>query len=302
MLKYYRTAFVGSDINEVKKLQRHIKNMAIAAVLNAADLSLCEELFMREDVDVIIVSHFPPAPMAFLLQAMQSKKPVFFEDCYFNVVEIDSLKKLLDQEMIPALHIGSIHRYDPHLAYLQQSIQKNTLGKLYLVKIIKHYINNTVDQALLSALDCVRFVTDQAIKETFVMHGNRTHVISLRLENDVLVVIDLNQQMDYGYDDRIEVLGENGSLAMDNLTAASTMQYNADGNMSEIPLITAAERYTEARQLQLSAYFEALDKNSLQGWLSLHDVLGRLKLVQTIMYTQTSQILENENFSTVVGL
>lgn len=93
MLKNYRAAFIGSNMDEVKKLQRYIKNMTIAMIMNSSDPLDYDEVFTRDDIDVIIVNRLPSAPMLFLLHAQHCKKPIFFEDCYFNLVETESFKK-----------------------------------------------------------------------------------------------------------------------------------------------------------------------------------------------------------------
>ena len=208
MLKKYRAAFIGSDMSDIKKLQRHISNLMITEALDSMPVSDYAQVFARDDIDVIIVSKAPAAPMVFLLQALQSQKPVFFEDCYFSLAELESIKKIIAHQVCSSIQIGFPHRFDPHLAHLQQEIKKNVLGKLYLLKSVQHFAKGEKEQALLRALDGVQFISDQPIKELFSMHGKETTVISLRLQNDTLAVIDLNQQTHYGLINA-SVLGKN---------------------------------------------------------------------------------------------
>lgn len=205
--------------------------------------------------------------------------------------------------MLFSLHIGFMRRFDPHLAHLQQQIKKNVLGKLYLVKLVQHYTIGSEDHAILSALDCMQFITGQSIKEIFSMRNNHATVISLRMHNDTLAVIDLKLQTNHGFDQRLEVLGEKGTLIMDNLSEASTLQSSAAGIMAETILQTNAERYAEARQLQLGAFFQTLNQNTLTGWQNLQDVLNLMEFAQTVTVSATeNKAIFCDSISAAVGL
>jgi myo-inositol 2-dehydrogenase/D-chiro-inositol 1-dehydrogenase len=70
--------------------------------------------------------------------------------------------------------------------------------------------------------------------------------VTLRYANGALGSIDNSRRAVYGYDQRIEVFGSEGSIAVTNRTPDNAIYSNAAGVHSALPLYFFIERYTEA--------------------------------------------------------
>lgn len=63
-----------------------------------------------------------------------------------------------------------------------------------------------------------------------------TAVITLKMENGAIAVIDNSRKAAYGYDQRAEVFGSKGMVAVSNDSTSSAVISNADGVTGEKPL------------------------------------------------------------------
>ena len=66
------------------------------------------------------------------------------------------------------------------------------------------------------------------------------------------------QSTSTGYDQRIEVFGSKGGIAANNLSATRTKLFCSAGVIGEKPFYSFVERYREAYQRQLQAFFDAV--------------------------------------------
>jgi myo-inositol 2-dehydrogenase/D-chiro-inositol 1-dehydrogenase len=85
-----------------------------------------------------------------------------------------------------------------------------------------------------------------------------TVAITLTFASGALGVIDNSRRAVYGYDQRVEVFGEAGMVAVANNTPDTHVFSNADGVHSAKPLYFFLERYTESYVRELEAFVVAV--------------------------------------------
>ena len=73
-----------------------------------------------------------------------------------------------------------------------------------------------------------------------------TAIITLKMENGALAVIDNSRQAVYGYDQRAEVFGSKGMVAIKNDSDSTAVISNEDGVTGEKPQFFFLERYMDA--------------------------------------------------------
>jgi myo-inositol 2-dehydrogenase/D-chiro-inositol 1-dehydrogenase len=73
-----------------------------------------------------------------------------------------------------------------------------------------------------------------------------TAMITLRFENGAIGTIDNSRKAVYGYDQRVEVFGSGGMVAVGNNSPDNHVYMNAAGVHSALPLYFFLERYTES--------------------------------------------------------
>jgi len=85
-----------------------------------------------------------------------------------------------------------------------------------------------------------------------------TAVITLKFANGSIGTIDNSRKAIYGYDQRVEVFGSKGMVAVANNTANSSVYSNEDGVVSEKPLYFFLERYMDSFIAELSDFIDAV--------------------------------------------
>ncbi len=89
-----------------------------------------------------------------------------------------------------------------------------------------------------------------------------TAVVTLRTGSGALCQISNSRRADYGYDQRIEILGSNGALKADNVALSTVAFAGAAGIVSDKPLPFFLERYAEAYRLELDHFVDALTRGA----------------------------------------
>ena len=98
-------------------------------------------------------------------------------------------------------------------------------------------------------------LVDPAIGEAGVFD---TAVASLRMRSGALCQIAGTRRAVYGYDQRIEVLGEKGALHAENVVESTVVFHGPDGILGDKPLPFFLERYAEAYRRELDHFIQAV--------------------------------------------
>lgn len=88
-----------------------------------------------------------------------------------------------------------------------------------------------------------------------------TAVVTLEMEDGALAVIDNSRKAAYGYDQRAEVFGSKGQIAISNDTASSAVFSGADGVTAEKPLYFFLERYLQAYAEEIDRFGDAISND-----------------------------------------
>ena len=89
-----------------------------------------------------------------------------------------------------------------------------------------------------------------------------TAVITLKMENGAIAVIDNSRKAVYGYDQRAEVFGSKGMAATGNDTASAAVISNENGVTGEKPLHFFLERYMAAYAKEIKCFIDAIEKDT----------------------------------------
>ena len=121
--------------------------------------------------------------------------------------------------------------------------------------------------------DMVRFLTGSEVEEVQAMGAVLidpaigeagdvdTAVTTLKMANGALATIENSRQAVYGYDQRVEVFGSQGSAEAGNETANRVILSNGDGVRSDTPLYFFLERYQASFMAELEAFFGSVREN-----------------------------------------
>jgi myo-inositol 2-dehydrogenase/D-chiro-inositol 1-dehydrogenase len=89
-----------------------------------------------------------------------------------------------------------------------------------------------------------------------------TAVVTLQFESGAIGTIDNSRKAVYGYDQRVEVFGSQGMLAVSNNTPDTHIYSNQEGVHSAKPLYFFLERYTESFLTEMREFVECIRKDA----------------------------------------
>jgi myo-inositol 2-dehydrogenase/D-chiro-inositol 1-dehydrogenase len=173
------------------------------------------------------------------------------------------------------LMVAFQRRFDPAFAALQRDVAAGRIGRPHTLRIVSRdsrlppeaflprsggiFMDMTVHD-----FDMSRFLLNLEIEEVyartsrlidpmFERHGDwDTALTSVRFTGGVLGVIGNGRLASYGYDQRVEVFGSSGMLAIENPPEAMV----SAGSDGLAPFF--AERYRDAYRLEMQAFVDAL--------------------------------------------
>lgn len=228
-----------------------------------------EEIFSDPSIEAVVIATPSPLHAELAIAAARAGKQIFTEKpLTFDLARAEDVRRARDEAGV-ILQVGFNRRFDPDIRELRDRVQAGEIGKVEVIEIVNR------DPALPSIdfmrtsgglffdfaihdFDVARFVSGREIESVYSRGAaivdprisefgdvdSATTV--MRLQGDVLVVIVNSRQSNCGYDQRVEVLGSHGSLAVDNRRTSSVVVSSVDGVVQGKPLENFALRYRSA--------------------------------------------------------
>ena len=210
---------------------------------------------------------------------MYSVKPIDHDVAKIKEV-IDALK---DSNV--KYQVGFNRRFDHNFEAVQKAVADGKIGDTHIIKITSRdpeppcadyvkvsggiFLDMTIHD-----FDMVRFLAGCNATEVYVEAAVLvdpaigeagdvdTAVITLKMENGAIAVIDNSRKAAYGYDQRAEVFGSKGMVAVSNDSTSSAVISNADGVTGEKPLYFFLERYMAAYAKEIKCFIEAIENDT----------------------------------------
>lgn len=190
--------------------------------------------------------------------------------------------------------VGFNRRFDPSFFDLKQRVQQGEVGDICLVRITNrdprrpdlNFIPRSGGLFLdfnVHDFDTLRFVSDMEVDSIQAFGANLidpeigklgdidTCVINCKFSNGALATIDASRETQYGYDQRLEVLGTNGGIEAENILKTSVVRRSSQGVTRANLEPTFVERYYLAYQLQMKAFFDYLESTNAESPVDAHD-------------------------------
>ena len=89
-----------------------------------------------------------------------------------------------------------------------------------------------------------------------------TAIITMKMANGALAVIDNSRRAAYGYDQRAELFGSKGMVATSNDTLSSAVISDENGVTGEKPLFFFLERYMASFSEEMRQFVDACENNT----------------------------------------
>ncbi|WP_445733640.1 inositol 2-dehydrogenase [Mariniflexile sp.] len=279
-----------------------------------------EDLVNDKEVEAVVICSPTDFHANHIILAAKAGKQIFCEKPMD--LSLETVKEVLDivEEAGVKLMIAFNRRFDPNFTKVQQMVSQGKVGKPLVVKITSRdpgpppisYIKSSgglfLDMAI-HDFDMARFVVNQEVEEVYATGAVfvdpeigkagdiDTAVTTLTFKNGTIAVIDNCRKAAYGYDQRLEVLGESGMCGSENKLHDNHFYYDANGIHGALPLDFFMDRYADSYFNEMKAFIECLKVDKTppttghDGIMSLAIGLAAKKSLQENRVVKLSEIL-----------
>ena len=260
-----------------------------------------EAVFASPAVDAVLIASSTATHADLLEQGIAANKPILCEKPIdLSLARVNACAKRIAGSKVPIM-LGFVRRFDSGHRAVRQAIVAGEIGDLHQVVITSRdpamapdaYIEvsgGIFRDMTIHDFDMARFILGEEVTEVFAT-GSRlvnlklmekcndydTASIVLKTASGKQCIINNSRQSVYGYDQRVEALGNKGMAISDNRRPHMASLHRADFTGKSAPLLNFfIERYTEAFAAEIGAFVDAIEKG-VPPEVGFED--GRLALV-----------------------
>jgi len=261
-----------------------------AAEKCAADLQIPSavqdhrEIMDNPEIEAVIICSSTDTHAQLIEEAAAAGKHIFCEKPIdFDLVRIDRALEAVDNAGVK-LQVGFNRRFDPNFKRVRDVVAAGKIGAPHILRITSRdpgpppieYVKGSggifLDMTI-HDFDMARYLIGSEVSEIYAAGGVMvdpeigkagdidTAIITLRFENGTIGTIDNSRKAVYGYDQRVEVFGSEGMVAVSNNTPDMAVHSNAEGVHSSLPLFFFVERYTESYIAEMQAFLECIQQD-----------------------------------------
>jgi len=279
------------------------------------------EILNDDEIEIVIICSPTDTHSKIIIESAEVGKHIFCEKPIdLDLGKIRQTIKSIDKSGVK-FQIGFNRRFDHNFKKIKELIKNGSAGNIYLVKITSwdpevppiEYVKVSgglfLDMAI-HDFDMARFLTDSEAKEVYAVGdvfinpavkdaGDiDTAIVTLRLENGAMVVIDNCRKAPHGYDQRVEVLGSKGFVFTSNDTETTAALGTESGIHSEKPFYFFTQRYKDSYINEILTFFDAVinNKNTPVGAVDgLRPVIMGMAAIKSLKENRPVKIEEVEN-------
>ena len=233
------------------------------------------------EIDAVLICSSTDTHAPISMEALKAGKHVFCEKPID--LNIDRINEVIATAKASGkkYQVGFNRRFDHNFVAARKAVQDGKIGEVQIVRISSRdpepppasYVRISGGiflDMMIHDIDMVRFLSGQEVEEVYAVgavlvdpaigqEGDvDTAVLTLKLTNGALAVIDNSRKAVYGYDQRAEVFGSKGSVAIGNDAASTAVVSTVDGVTGEKPLWFFLERYMAAYQSEVRQFVDAI--------------------------------------------
>ncbi len=244
------------------------------------------EILNDKAIDAVLVCSSTDTHAKISIEAINAGKHVFCEKPVdHSVAEIQAVADALAAHPGCKFQVGFNRRFDHNFAAIRKAYDDGRIGDAHILKITSRdpeppnpaYIKVSggifLDMTI-HDFDMATFLTNSDVEEIYVNSavlvdpaiGEQgdvdTAIITMKMSNGALAVIDNSRKAAYGYDQRAELFGSKGMVATANDTLSSAVVADANGVTGEKPLFFFLERYMQSFSEEMRQFVNAVETDS----------------------------------------
>lgn len=282
-----------------ESITRYVKDAEVAAMADpfwnedskrwAKDMQIralddYHEILNDPSIDAVLICSSTQTHAPISIEAIRAGKHVFCEKpISHDLSEIKAVMEELEKHPVK-YQVGFNRRFDHNFRAVRQAVADGQVGDIHIVKITSRdpdcppiaYVKvsgGIFMDMMIHDFDMVRYLTASDVEEVYVNSAVLvdpeigkagdvdTAIVTMKLSNGALAVIDNSRRAVYGYDQRAEVFGSKGQVAITNDSASNAVISTAAGVTAEKPLHFFLERYMNAYATEISDFLRAIREN-----------------------------------------
>ena len=272
----------------LKTIDDPFMNEETEASLRALGVSDCTKDYKKilndPEIDAVLICSSTNTHADISLEAIAAGKHVFCEKPVSQ--DIAKIREVMEKLKGTKLkyQVGFNRRFDHNFEAVRAAVANGDVGDVHIVRITSRdpappppeyaavsggmFLDMTIHD-----FDMVRYLTASDVVEVFAngavlvdpLIGKAgdidTAIISLKMANGALAVIDNSRKAAYGYDQRAEVFGSKGQASVSNDTNSSLILSSETGIHAEKPLYFFLERYMASFTKEVRMFVQAIEQD-----------------------------------------
>lgn len=243
-----------------------------------------KDILNDPEVDAVVICSPTDTHVDIIKAACEKGKHIFCEKpISLTLSESVEAVKAVEKSGVK-LQMGFNRRFDRNFSTLQKALKERALGEIQSLRItsrdpapppieyVKHSGGLFMDMSI-HDFDMARYLMQSDVVEVYAKGGALvnpeleeigdidTAIVTLTFENGALCVIENCRRSVYGYDQRVEVLGDKGSISVGNENTNTLTFAYADGIKQENPPFFFLERYKQAYEIEMNAFIDSILNN-----------------------------------------
>ncbi len=232
-------------------------------------------------IDAVMICSSTNTHADISVEAIRAGKHVFCEKPISQ--DLGKIKEVMDALKGTSIkyQVGFNRRFDHNFEAVREAILAGKIGDLHMLHVTARdpeappleYVRVSGGMFLdmtIHDFDMVRYLSGSEVVEVYAAGAALvnpriadegdidTAIITLKLANGAIAVIDNSRQAAYGYDQRAEAFGSKGQISVGNDTVSTAVLSNAEGVISEKPLYFFLERYMASFIKEVNCFADAI--------------------------------------------
>jgi myo-inositol 2-dehydrogenase/D-chiro-inositol 1-dehydrogenase len=279
------TRIPGVEVAAIADVNRAAAEETAARLHIAKACADYQDILGDKSIDAVAICSSTDTHSRLIMEVAAAGKHIFCEK------PIDHDLARIDQALTSAknagvrLQIGFNRRFDPNFRKVRELVMAGKIGKPHLLRITSRdpappspeyakvsggmFLDMTIHD-----FDMARYIVGSNVTEVYAAAGVLvdprigeagdvdTAIITLYFENGAIGTIDNSRQAVYGYDQRVEVFGSGGMVAVANNTPDTHVYSNGEGVQSAKPLYFFLERYTDSFINELKEFIKSIQEGT----------------------------------------
>ncbi|UQU61372.1 Gfo/Idh/MocA family oxidoreductase [Couchioplanes caeruleus] len=267
------TVLAGVEVTAVTDVDAEAAKRVAEGLPGAVVHGTGEELIADPGVDAVVVCSWGPTHEQYVLASIAAGKPVFCEKPLATTEE--ACRRIVEAEVTHGsrlVQVGYMRRYDEAYRALKAVVDSGTIGTPLMMhcahrnaSVPSHYEKEmAITDTAVHEIDMVRWMFGEEIAATRVLVPRRSRnggelqdplILVLEMASGAIVDVEISVNIRYGYDIRGEVVGEDGTAALGELSPVTLRA--AQQLVSPVPA-DWRERFLRAYDVELQEWVDSI--------------------------------------------